>query len=165
MNKNNHNFIYLDYNATTPIDNRVLEAMMPYLTYDFANASSSHKFGSKSNIAVFEARKKIANLINVEDNEIIFTSGATESVNLAIKGIALANQDKGRHIITLKTEHKAVLDVCDFLAIIGFEIEYLPVQSNGLLDISILKKAIREDTILVSVMYANNEIGVIQPID
>jgi cysteine desulfurase len=163
--KQNTPIIYLDYNSTTPIDNRVLETMILYLNPNFANASSSHKFGLESNQAVFEARKKIANLISAEDNEIVFTSGATESINLAVKGIALANLDKGKHIITLQTEHKAGLDVCNFLATIGFEIEFLPVESDGILDISRLKKAIREDTILISIMYANNEIGVIQPIE
>jgi cysteine desulfurase len=156
--------IYLDYNATTPLDESVLEAMLPYLTTHFANASSTHRFGIEVNEAVKKSRKQIANLIQAEDKEIIFTSGATEGVNLALKGIALANQHKGNHIITLQTEHKAVLDTCQYLETIGFEVTYLPVQSDGLLDLEILKKAIRQDTILVSVMYANNEIGVIQPI-
>jgi cysteine desulfurase len=158
------NYIYLDYNATTPLEPRVLEEMMPYLTTNYANASSTHKFGLLINEAVKKARQQVANLIDVESNEIVFTSGATEGVNLAIKGVALAYQNRGNHIITLKTEHKAVLDTCKYLETIGFEVEYLSVQSDGLLDLEILKEAIRQDTILVSVMYANNEIGVIQPI-
>jgi len=160
----NQPFIYLDYNATTPINSDVLEAMMPYLTSIFANSSSTHKFGLESNRAVFNARKQVADLMSAESNEIIFTSGATESVNLAIKGISFANQQKGKHIITLLTEHKSVLDTCNYLEAKGFDLEYLPVQKDGLLDLDILRKAIRQDTILVSIMYVNNEIGVIQPI-
>lgn len=156
-------FIYLDHNATTPLDPRVLEALMPFLTGLYANASSTHKFGLEVNEAVKKARRQIADLIHAEEKEIIFTSGATEAANLALKGAALANQHKGKHIITLSTEHKAVLDTCEYLEKIGFEVEYLPVQLDGILDLEVLKKAVRKDTVLVSVMYANNEIGVIQP--
>jgi cysteine desulfurase len=142
----------LDYNATTPIDPLVLEEMMPYLTTNYANASSTHKFGLLINEAVKKARQQVADLINAETNEIIFTSGATEGVNLAIKGVSLVYQNKGNHIITLKTEHKAVLDTCKYLETISFEVEYLSVQNDGLLDLEVLKQAIRQDTILVSVM-------------
>ncbi|MDX2303734.1 MAG: cysteine desulfurase family protein [Microscillaceae bacterium] len=161
---NENQFIYLDNNATTPLDPRVLEAMMPFLTRLYANASSTHKFGLEVNEAVKKARRQVADLIGAEEKEIVFTSGATEGINLALKGAALANQHKGNHIITLSTEHKAVLDTCEYLEKIGFDVAYLPVQPDGLLDLEVLQKTMREDTILVSVMYANNEIGVIQPI-
>jgi len=156
--------IYLDNNATTPIDKRVLEAMMPYLTHDFANASSTHQFGLGAYEAVKNARKKVAQLISAEPHEIIFTSGATEAINLAIKGVAENYQTKGKHLITVATEHSAVLDTCAYLETKGYEIDYQGVQPDGLLDLNELKAAIREDTILVSVMYANNETGVVQPI-
>jgi cysteine desulfurase len=156
--------IYFDNNATTKIDPRVLDAMMPYLTDQYANASSSHHFGLKSNKAIIDARDKVAELINALPTEIVFTSGATESLNLALKGSAFANQSKGRHIITLATEHKAVLDACKYLETVGFAVSYLPVKSDGLLDLAILKDAIQTDTILVAVMYSNNETGVIQPV-
>ena len=155
---------YLDYNSTTPIDPRVLEAMLPLLQDDFANSSSTHHFGQSINEKVKEAREKIAECINAEPNELIFTSGATEAINMAIKGVAESYSNKGKHIITVSTEHKAVLDTCKDLERRGFEITYLPVQSNGLIDLDELQKAIRTDTILVSVMYVNNETGVIQPI-
>lgn len=155
---------YLDYNATTPIDPRVLEAMLPFLQVNFANPSSTHYFGQSINEKVKQAREQIADFINAESNELIFTSGATEAINLAIKGVAERYISKGKHIITVSTEHKAVLDTCKDLERKGFEVTYLPVQSNGLIDLAELEKAIREDTILVSVMYVNNETGIIQPI-
>ncbi|MBP3221223.1 MAG: IscS subfamily cysteine desulfurase [Neisseriaceae bacterium] len=158
--------IYLDYAATTPVDKRVAEKMIPYLCEQFGNpASSSHSFGWDAEEAVENARAEIAALINADPREIIFTSGATESDNLAIKGAAHFYQSKGKHIITVKTEHKAVLDTCRELEREGFEVSYLGVKENGLLDLDELKDAIRSDTILVSVMSVNNEIGVIQDID
>lgn len=159
--------IYLDYSATTPVDPRVAEKMMQCLTLDgtFGNpASRSHRYGWQAEEAVDVARNNIAELINADPREVIFTSGATESDNLAIKGAALANQHKGRHIITLTTEHKAVLDTCEQLEREGFEVTYLNPQANGLLDIQQLQQAMRDDTVLVSVMHVNNEIGVIQDI-
>ncbi|MBQ9260215.1 MAG: IscS subfamily cysteine desulfurase [Neisseriaceae bacterium] len=158
--------IYLDYAATTPVDKRVAEKMIPYLCEQFGNpASSSHSFGWNAEEAVENARAEIAALINADPREIIFTSGATESDNLAIKGAAHFYQSKGKHIITVKTEHKAVLDTCRELEREGFEVSYLGVKENGLLDLDELKDTIRSDTILVSVMSVNNEIGVIQDID
>ena len=158
--------IYLDYAATTPVDKRVAEKMIPYLCEQFGNpASSSHSFGWNAEEAVENARAEIAALINADPREIIFTSGATESDNLAIKGAAHFYQSKGKHIITVKTEHKAVLDTCRELEREGFEVSYLGVKENGLLDLDELKDAIRSDTILISVMSVNNEIGVIQDID
>lgn len=156
--------LYLDYNSTTPIDPRVLDAMLPFLKDNFANPSSTHHFGQNINEKVKEAREQSANFINAEPNELIFTSGATEAINLAIKGVAASYSAKGKHIITVATEHKAVLDTCKDLEKKGFEVTYLPVQKNGLIDLAELQKAIRTDTILVSVMYVNNETGVIQPI-
>ena len=156
--------IYLDNNATTRIDPRVLETMMPYLTDNFANAASTHTFGLGANDAVKIARQQVADLINARTEEIVFTSGSTEAINLAIKGVAENYQNKGKHIITVQTEHSAVLDVCRYLETKGFEVTYLPVQSDGLLDIEALKASLRPDTILVSVMLVNNETGVIQDI-
>jgi cysteine desulfurase len=156
--------IYFDYNSTTPLDTRVLEAMLPFLTHNFANPSSSHPFGKFVNEEIVKARCLIANLINAESRELIFTSGATESVNIAIKGVAENYAIKGKHIITVKTEHKAVLDTLDDLEKRGFEVTYLPVQTNGLIELSDLQKALRKDTILVTVMLVNNETGVIQPL-
>lgn len=156
--------VYLDYAATTP-DKRVAEKMIPYLCEKFGNpASSSHAFGWEAEEAVEEARKHIADLINADSKEIVFTSGATESNNLAIKGAAQFYKTKGKHLITVKTEHKAVLDTMRELERQGFEVTYLNVQENGLLDLEELKSAIRPDTILISVMWVNNEIGVIQNI-
>lgn len=155
---------YLDYNSTTPIDPRVLEAMLPFLKVNFANSSSTHHFGQSINEKVKQAREKIADFLNAELNELIFTSGATEAINIAIKGVAESYSNKGKHIITVSSEHKAVLDTCKDLERKGFEVTYLPVQPNGLIDLSEIQKAIRPDTILVSVMYVNNETGVIQPI-
>lgn len=156
--------IYLDNNATTPVDPRVLEAMMPYFTDIYANANSTHQFGVQAYEAVKKARKQVAELIGAETNEIIFTSGATEAINLAIKGIAENYSDKGKHILTVTTEHSAVLDVCRHLEKKGYKITYLPVKLDGLIDLDVLKNAIQPDTILVSVMHVNNETGVIQPI-
>jgi cysteine desulfurase len=156
--------IYLDNNATTRIDKRVLEAMMPYLTDEFANANSTHLFGVNAHEAVKSARAKVAYLIGAEPHEIVFTSGATEAINLAIKGVAELHQAKGKHIVTVSTEHSAVLDTCSYLESKGFEITCLPVKNDGLIDLNELQNALRNDTILVSVMLANNETGVIQPI-
>lgn len=159
--------IYLDYSATTPVDKRVAEKMMQYLTLDgvFGNpASNSHSFGWASDDAVKAARADVAALINADPREIVWTSGATESDNLAIKGAAHFNQRRGKHIITMKTEHKAVLDTCRQLEREGFEVTYLDPQDNGLLDLDVFKAAIRDDTTVVSIMHVNNEIGVIQDI-
>jgi cysteine desulfurase len=156
--------IYLDNNATTPIDKRVLEAMMPFLTDNYANANSTHQFGVGAYEAVKTARMQVADLIGAEAYEIVFTSGSTEAINLAIKGVAENYSDKGKHIVTVSTEHLAVLDTCKYLESKGFEVTYLPVLPDGLIDLAVLKNELREDTILVSVMLANNETGVIQPI-
>lgn len=157
--------VYMDYQATTPTDPRVVDAMLPYFSEKFGNPhSSSHIFGWESEKAVEAARAEIAGLIGADSKEIIFTSGATESNNLAIKGLAEYLKSKGNHIITVQTEHKCVLDSCRHLAEEGFDITYLPVEQNGLIDLEKLKNAITDKTILVSVMAANNEIGVLQPI-
>ena len=157
--------IYLDYSATTPVDPRVAAKMIPWLTEHFGNpASRSHAYGWEAEKAVEDAREQVAALVNADAKEIIWTSGATESNNLAIKGAAHFYQGKGKHIITVKTEHKAVLDTVRELEREGFEATYLDVQENGLIDLEVLKAAIRPDTIVVSVMFVNNEIGVVQPI-
>lgn len=157
--------VYLDYAATTPVDKRVAEKMIPYLTETFGNpASNSHAFGWEAEEAVEKARADIAALINADPKEIIFTSGATESDNLAIKGAANFYKTKGKHLITVKTEHKAVLDTMRELERQGFEVTYLGVQENGLIDLEELKASIRDDTILISVIWVNNEIGVVQDI-
>ncbi len=156
--------IYLDNNATTQIEKRVLDAMMPFLTDEFANANSTHQFGVHAYEAVKSARGQISDLIGADAHEIIFTSGATEAINLAIKGVAENYQSKGKHIVTVTTEHSAVLDTCQYLESKGFEVTYLSVKSDGLIDLHNLKSVLRDDTILVSVMLANNETGVIQPI-
>lgn len=158
------NLIYFDYNATTPIDSRVLESMRPFLHDNFANPSSTHHFGQSINEKVKQAREKIAGFINSESNELIFTSGATEAINIAIKGVAEYYSTKGKHIITVSTEHYAVLDTCKYLENKGFEITYLPVSEDGLIDLVDLTNSLRADTILVCVMFVNNETGVIQPI-
>ncbi len=157
--------IYLDNHATTPVDPQVLQAMLPYFTEHFGNPSSTgHCYGWEASAAIEQARETIAQIINCTPEEIIFTSGATEANNLAIKGVAEAYQHKGRHILTVATEHSAVLDPCAYLASVGFAVTYLPVDGEGLVDLDLLAASIRPDTILVSVMLANNEIGVIQPI-
>ncbi len=165
MDMTPHFPIYLDYGATTPVDPRVVDAMIPWLREHFGNAASrSHAWGWEAEEAVEKARGEVAALINADPREIVWTSGATESDNLAIKGAAHFYQGKGKHLITVKTEHKAVLDTMRELERQGFEVTYLDVQENGLLDFEVLKAAIRPDTILLSVMFVNNEIGVIQDI-
>ncbi|MBU8891585.1 MAG: selenide, water dikinase SelD [Bacteroidales bacterium] len=156
--------IYLDYNATTPIDKEVAQAMQPYLADYFGNPSSSHSFGIETKKAVENARKQVANLINCKPNEIIFTSGGSESNNYAIKGIAYAYENRGNHIITSTIEHPAVIEVCKYLERKGFRISYIPVDEKGVIDINKLEKSITKQTILITVMHANNEIGTIQPI-
>jgi cysteine desulfurase len=157
--------IYMDNHATTPMDPRVLDAMLPFFTNEFGNAASrNHAFGWTAEEAVEKARKQIADLIGANSKEIVFTSGATESNNLAIKGVAEMYAERGNHIITAATEHKAVLDTTKKLEKAGYRITYLPVQQNGLVDLDMLRESITDKTILVSIMYANNEIGVIQPI-
>src|SRR5919206_2605750 len=157
--------IYMDYSATTPIDPRVADKMIPYLREQFGNpASRSHMYGWTAEKAVEEAREQVAALVNADPREIVWTSGATEGNNLALKGAAHFYKTKGKHIITVKTEHKAVLDTVRELERQGFEATYLEPQPNGLITIEQLEEAIRPDTILVSVMLVNNEIGVIQPI-
>jgi cysteine desulfurase len=158
--------IYMDYSATTPIDPRVVDKMIPYLREQFGNpASRSHSYGWAAERAVEEARENVAALVNADPREIIWTSGATESDNLAIKGAAHFYKSKGKHVITVKTEHKAVLDTCRELEREGFEVTYLDVRDDGLIDLEKFKAALRPDTILVSVMSVNNEIGVIQDIE
>lgn len=160
-----HRPIYLDCHATTPVDERVVAAMLPYFTQHFGNPSSiSHLYGWEAEAAVKQARHLLAEAINATPEEIVFTSGATEANNLAIKGVAEAYFQKGRHIITVQTEHSAVLDPCQYLQSLGFEVTFLPVQSDGLIELTHLEQALRPDTILVSVMAANNEIGVLQPL-
>ncbi|KGO91111.1 cysteine desulfurase family protein [Flavobacterium subsaxonicum] len=153
--------IYLDNNATTRLDNRVLEAMLPYFTTDYANASSSHLFGLTVNEAVEAAREQVAALIGARPKEITFTSGATEAINLAIKGLVSSTK---KHIVTVVTEHKAILDTCAYMEQNGFEVTYLPVNQYDLVNLEDLEAAIRHDTLLVCVMLANNETGVIQPV-
>src|SRR5262250_1560568 len=157
--------IYLDYHATTPVDPRVLEAMLPYFTQQFGNAASrNHPFGWEAEEAVDHARKQVADLIGANAKEIVFTSGATESDNLAIKGAAEMYREKENHIITCVTEHKAVIDTCKRLEKEGFRVTYLPVQKDGRVSLDDLRAAISDKTILITIMTANNEIGVLQPI-
>lgn len=157
--------VYLDYQATTPTDPRVVEAMLPYFTQKFGNPHSrNHAYGWEAEEAVEEARKQVADIINANPKEIIFTSGATESNNLALKGVGSFYKDKRNHIITVVTEHKCVLDTCRHMEQDGFEVTYLPVQENGLIDLDALKAAMTDKTLLVSVMAVNNEIGVVQPL-
>src|SRR4051794_4687310 len=156
--------IYLDNNATTQMDPRVLEAMTPYFLDHFGNAASrNHPFGWEAEEAVDYAREQVAKLVGADPKEIIFTSGATEADNLAIKGVYEMYASKGNHIITATTEHKAVLDTCKHIEKIGGEVTYLPVQADGLIDLAELEKAITDKTILISIMYGNNETGVVQP--
>ena len=155
----------MDHSATTPVAPEVLDAMMPYFNIKYGNASSLHSFGREAREALEESRVTVAGVLKAKPDEIIFTSGGTESDNLAIKGIAHRYQDKGKHIITTSIEHPAVLEVCRALTKAGFQVTYLPVNKEGLVELSSLESAIRDDTILISVMHANNEIGTIQPIE
>jgi cysteine desulfurase len=157
--------IYMDHSATTPVTAQVLQAMLPYLSDKFGNASSLHSFGQEAKEALEESREKVAKLLAASPEEIIFTSGGTESDNLALKGIARRNKDKGKHIITTNVEHPAILETCRKLEKEGFSVTYLPVTGKGLVDLAALEAAIRPDTILISVMHANNEIGTIQPLE
>lgn len=157
--------IYLDHSATTPVAPEVLEAMLPYFSERFGNASSLHSFGLEAKQALEESREKVADLLGAEPEELIFTSGGTESDNLALKGIAYRNRKKGKHIITTSIEHPAVLEACRKLEAEGFEVTYLPVTGEGLVEPGALESAIRSDTVLISVMHANNEIGTIQPLE
>ena len=157
--------IYLDYNATAPIHPEVLEAMQPYLTEKFGNPSSLHSFGREAKVAVEEAREKVAKLINAHPSEIYFTSCGSESDNWAIKGILWANKNKGNHIIISKIEHQAVLETCKFLEENGYSVTYLDVDKFGMVDPDNLRKSVRKDTVIVSIMHANNEVGTIQPIE
>ncbi len=149
-------FIYLDNNATTPLDPKVWEVMSKYSQILYANPSSTHRFGKQIKSAIENARSQVANLLQAQPREIIFTSGATEAINLSLKGVALALQNKGYHVITTQTEHKAVLDTCAHLEDIGFEVEYLPVQSDGRLDLNILSEAICEDTSFCIPIYPSD---------
>lgn len=158
------NRIYMDHSATTPVAPEVLEAMLPYFTEKFGNASSLHSFGLEAKEALEASREKVAELLGAKPDEIIFTSGGTESDNLALKGIAYRNREKGKHIITTTIEHPAILEVCHKLETQGFEVTYLQVTNEGFVDPAALETAIRDDTILISVMHANNEIGTIQPL-
>lgn len=157
--------VYLDNSATTPIDPAVVEAMLPFLTEKFGNASSIHFFGQEARSAVDKARHQVAELINARPNEIVFTSGGTEANNLAIRGLIESNQKHGRHIITSQIEHSAVKNVCQDLEKHGCEVTYLPVYENGIVNMDDVRDAIREDTILISIMTANNEIGTLQPVE
>ncbi|MBC7328192.1 cysteine desulfurase NifS [bacterium] len=157
--------IYLDYNATTPLDERVLSEMLPFLKEEYGNPSSIYSLAQRARNAVEKAREQLAKLINADPKEIIFTSGGTEADNFAIKGIAYANEDKGNQIITSQIEHHAVLNTCKFLERRGFEVTYLPVDKYGVVDLEALEKSITERTILISIMFANNEVGTIQPIE
>lgn len=158
-------FVYLDHSATTPVDQRVLEAMLPFFSMDFGNPNSLHAWGRKARQAVDQARDEVSRLINAEPSEIIFTGGGSEADNIAIKGVAFAKKDKGRHIITSAIEHHAVLDTCKWLEKEGFDITILPVDESGTIRPKELRKAIRPDTILVTIHFANNEIGTVQPIE
>jgi len=160
----NEEVIYLDNNSTTAVDDRVIEVMLPFFKTNYGNASSTHFYGLETKKAIENSREIISSFINCDSKEIIFTSGATESINIALKGIALNPNNNKKHIITLQTEHKAVLDTCKYLETVGFDVDYLPVNNDGLLDLNKLIETIREDTFLVCIMWVNNETGVIQPI-
>ncbi len=157
--------IYLDYNATTPTHLEVLRTMLPYFNEKFGNPSSIHRAGQDVRRAVEDAREKVAKLLNADAKEIIFTSGGTEANNTVIKGVAFANRDKGNHIITSQIEHHAVLAPCKYLEKMGFEVTYLPVDKYGIVDLDALRKSIKKETILITIMHANNEMGAIQPIE
>ena len=157
--------IYMDHSATTPVAPEVLAAMLPYFSDKFGNASSLHGFGREAKEALEESRQKLARLLNADPEEIVFTSGGTESDNIALRGIAYKNRNSGRHIITSQIEHPAILETCRSLEQEGFSVTYLPVNREGLVDLSELERAIRPDTILISIMHANNEIGTIQPLE
>lgn len=159
------NRIYMDHSATTPVASEVLKAMLPYFSDGFGNASSLHSFGQEAKKALEDSREEVAKLLGASPEEIIFTSGGTESDNLALKGIARANKEKGKHIITSCIEHPAILETCGKLEKEGFDVTYLPVTGEGLIDLASFEAAIRPDTILVSIMHANNEIGTIQPLE
>lgn len=161
---NSKDIFYFDNNASTPIDKRVLEKMLPFFTENFANPSSTHHFGHTINESVKIARSQVGNLIGADENEIIFTSGSTEAINIAIKGVAENYSSRGKHIVTVTTEHHAVIDTCKYLETNGYEVTYLSVDNSGLIDLDELKTVLRTDTILVCVMYVNNETGVIQPL-
>lgn len=156
--------VYWDNAASTMVDERVVESMLPYFREFYGNSSSSHQYGSLAKVAINEARENVSNLINSKSNEIIFTSGATESINLALKGYVEENYEAGNHIITVKSEHKAVLETCEYLEKRGISVTYLDVDENGLISLDELKKSIRSNTLLIAVMYVNNEVGVIQPV-
>lgn len=160
------NFIYLDYASTSPVEESVINEMLPYFNKFFGNySSSSHSFGDIAKNAVLKSQQKIADLINSQQEEIYFTSGATESINLALKGVYFGNIDKGNHIITVKTEHKAVLDTCHYLEEVGADITYLDVNEEGLINLDELKSSVKKTTILICIMHVNNETGVLQPIE
>ena len=161
---NGNSLKYFDTASTTKVDERVLAEMLPYFNEFFGNASSNHSYGTKAKDAIDKARIQVSNIINCDSKNITFTSGATESINLGIKGYIEANPEKGNHIITVKTEHKAVLATCEYLETKGYEVTYLNVDENGLLNLEELANSITENTLLICVMYVNNEIGVIQPI-
>lgn len=156
--------IYMDYNATTPTDERVLAEMLPYFKGEYGNPSSIYSLAQRARNAVEKARERVAKLLNADPREIIFTSGGTEADNFALKGVAYANQDKGKHIITSQIEHHAVLNTCKFLERQGFQVTYLPVDKYGLVDLEALERSITPQTVLISIMFANNEVGTIQPI-
>ena len=159
------NIIYLDNSATTPIKSEVLQEMMPYLTTEYGNASSLYSVGRSAKRAIEKARNRVAELLNCNHNEIYFTGGGSESDNIALKGFAYANKEKGNHIITSKIEHPAILETCKTLERQGFEVSYINVNEDGIIDVEELRKSIKTNTILISVMTANNEVGTVQPIE
>lgn len=157
--------VYLDYNATTPIDAEVADAMLPHLKTFFGNPSSLYSIGRHTKEAINRARQQVTGLINASPEEIVFTSGGTESNNHAIRGIAFANKEKGKHIITSLVEHPAVTEVCRYLHSMGYEITYLPVDENGRVNPNFIENEVRSDTVLITIMHANNEVGTVQPIE